>query len=53
MYTLYDASTAKTIENIVIKGVIAQNEQFLHLPKCFQLFSVIVLSFIESLNMFG
>ena len=36
-----------TFENIVTKGEIAQDEQFHLLPQCFQLLSVIILSFIE------
>ena len=36
-----------TFENIVAKGEIAYNEQFIHLPKCFQLFSINKLSCIE------
>ena len=31
-------------EIIVTKGEIAHNEQFLHLPQCFQLYSIIILS---------
>ena len=40
-------------ENIVAKGEIAQNEQFHHLPLCFQLFSVPILSFIECCHVFA
>ena len=36
-----------TFEIIGAKGEIAQNEQLLHLPQQFQLFSIILLSFIE------
>ena len=36
-----------TLENIVTKGEINQNEQFLPLPQCFQLIAVIIPSFIE------
>ena len=35
---------------ILIKGEIAQNRQFLLLPQCFQLFSVIRPSFIETFH---
>ena len=39
-----DASAAdESLKNIVTKGEIAQNEQFLLLTQCFQLFSVIYL----------
>ena len=31
-----------TFENTVAKGEIAQNKQFIHLPKCFQLYSIII-----------
>ena len=37
IYTLSDASV---FENIVTKEEIAQNEQFLLLPQCFQLFVI-------------
>ena len=39
-----------TFENIGTKVEIAQNEQFLLLQQCFQLFSVIIPSFIESFH---
>ena len=42
-----------TFENMLAKGEIAQNEQFLHLPKSFQLFSVIVPSFIKIFEEFA
>ena len=42
----------KTFENTVTKGEIAQDEQFLLLPQCFQLFSVIILPFIEIFHIF-
>ena len=41
-----------TFENIVTKGEIAQNEQFLLLPQCFQLFSVIILTILENFHIF-
>ena len=34
------------------KGKIAHNEQFLILPPCIQLYSIIVLSFIESFRQY-
>ena len=37
----------RLFKNIVTKGEIAQKEQFLLLPQCFNLFSVIKPSFIE------
>ena len=42
-----------TIENIVAKGEIAQNKQFLHLPQCLKLFAVIIPSFIEIFRFFA
>ena len=39
-----------TFENIVDKGDIAHNELILHMPQCFQLFSITLLPFIECLN---
>ena len=36
-----------TFENIVTKGEIAQNEQFLLLPQCFQPFLVIIPTIME------
>ena len=36
-----------TFEIIVVNVDIAQNEQFLHLPQLFQLYSIMILSFIE------
>ena len=35
------------VENIVANEEIVHHEQFLLLPQCFQLHSIIVLSFIE------
>ena len=35
------------MENIVTNGEIAQNEQFLHLPQSFRLYSVIIPTIIE------
>ena len=40
-------------ENIVAKGGFALIKQFLLLPKCFQLFIIIVLSFIEIYHIFA
>ena len=42
----------KTIENIVAKGEIAQNEQFLLLHQCFQTFLRINISLMEILSRF-
>ena len=42
-----------TFENTVTKGEIAQNKQFLLLLQCFQLDSVIILSFIKICNIFA
>ena len=36
-----------TFENIVAKGEIAHDEQFLHLPQCFQLYLIIKGPFME------
>ena len=36
-----------TFENIVTKDEIAQNKQFLLLPQCFQLFSIIKPLFMD------
>ena len=41
-----------TFENIVTKEEIYQNEQFLLLPQCFQLFLIINLSFMEIFHVF-
>ena len=44
----------RLFENIVTKEEIAQNEQFLLLSSCFQLYSIIVLPFKGSFsNFFG
>ena len=48
---LSDASAA--FENIVTKGEIAQNKQFLLLPQCFHIFSVIIPSFVEFFPVFA
>ena len=37
-----------TFENIVTKGEIAHNEQFLLLPQRFQLYLINIISFIEN-----
>ena len=42
-----------TFENIVTKGGIAQNMHFLLLPQRFQLFSVIIPTFIELFHVFA
>ena len=48
---LSDASAADGIfENIATKEEITQNEQFLLLSPCFQLYSIIVLSFSENFH---
>ena len=39
-------------ENIVANGEIALNEQFLHLPQCFQPYSIITLSLINFIYIF-
>ena len=39
-----------TFEIIVAKGEIAQDEQFLHLPHCFQLYPKIIISLVEIFN---
>ena len=39
-----------TFENIVAKGENAHNEQLLLLPQCFNIHSIIALSFIESFH---
>ena len=36
-----------TFKIIVTKGEIAHNEQFLHLPQLFQLYSIIILSILD------
>ena len=41
-----------TFKNIMAKAKIAHKEQFLHLPQCFQLFSIITLSFDEIFHIF-
>ena len=49
----FDASAADDFfENIMTKGRIAKNEQFLLLPQCFQLFLVIIPTFIEVFRVF-
>ena len=42
MDTHFDASTKETFENIVGKGEIASNKQFLHFPQCCLLNQIIV-----------
>ena len=45
---LSDASAADSFwKNIVTKEEIAQDEQFLLLPQCFQLYLIVKLSFVE------
>ena len=41
-----------TFENIVAKGEIAHDEQFLLWPQCFQLYLTVKLSFKEILQVF-
>ena len=41
-----------TFENTVAKGEIAHNEQFLHLPQCFQLYLMMKLLCIEIFHIF-
>ena len=41
-----------TFENIVAKGVVAQNKRFLLLPRCFHHYSIIVLSFVGIIDVF-
>ena len=41
-----------TFENIVTRGDIAHNEQFLILPQCFQLYLIENLSFIAIFHFF-
>ena len=37
-----------TVENILSKGEIAHNEQFIHLPRCFQIHSLLItLSYLK------
>ena len=40
-------SSTTTFESIVAKEQIAQNKQFLLLPQCFQLYSIIILSLTD------
>ena len=42
-----------TFENTVKKEEFAKKEQFLHLSQCFQLFSVIIATFIELFRVFA
>ena len=49
--TLSDAAAANpSLENVVTKEEIAQNEQFLLLPQCFQLYSANTLYFFEKFH---
>ena len=41
-----------TFENIGANGYFAQDEQFLLLPQCFQLYSIITLSLVESFDIY-
>ena len=45
--THFDTSTTDAFENIVGKGEIALNEQFLLLPQCFLLNQIIVSPFVH------
>ena len=47
--THFDASTPTAFENIVGKGEIARNKQFLFFPQCFILNQIFVSSFIHIL----
>ena len=47
MDTHCDASTTEFFENIVGKGEIASNKQFLHFPQCFVLNQIIVSPFVH------
>ena len=40
-------------ENIVAKREIAHNEQYLHLPQCFQLYLIVKLLFVELFHIFA
>ena len=42
-----------TFENIEAKGEIAHDEQFLLLPRCLQLYLMIILSFMEIFHIFA
>ena len=41
-----------TIENIVVREEIAQNEQLLLLPECYQFYLILKFSFIEIVHVF-
>ena len=45
--THFDASTTDSFENIVGKGEIARNEQFLLFPQCFQFNQITVSRFVH------
>ena len=47
MNTHFDASTTDSFENIVVKGEIARNEQFLLFPQFFLLNQIIVSLFVH------
>ena len=47
VYTISEPLQQTTFEIIVAKGEIANIEQLLHFPQQFQLFSIILLSFID------
>ena len=47
MDTHFDASSTDSFENIVGKGEIAHNEQFLLFPQCFLLIETIVSPFFH------
>ena len=49
--THFDASTKSAFENIVGKGEIARNEQFLLFPRCFQLNQIIVSPYVHIFDM--
>ena len=48
--TLSDAFNVDDFVNIVTKGEVSHNEQFPLLPQCFQLFSIIKLTFPDVVN---
>ena len=42
-----------TFENIVVKGEIINDKQFVILPQIFQFYSIIILSFVEIFHIFA
>ena len=51
LHTHFDASTKSAFENIVGKGEIARNKQFLLFPQCFLLNQIIVSPFVYIFDM--